>query len=58
MLSKIRGFWDDEHAVTMPEYAMLMAIIALASVGAITLMRGQFVTVFSATGDPLENAGK
>lgn len=53
----MRSLWNDEHAVSMPEYAMLMGIIAVASIGAITIMRGQFVAVFSATGDGIENAG-
>lgn len=54
----MKRFWDDESAVSMPEYAMLMAIIAVASVGAIAAMRGQFVAVFSATGDTVESAGR
>ena len=53
----IKWLWDDEHAVSMPEYAMVMAIIAVTSIGAITVMRGQFVAVFSATGDTVESAG-
>jgi Flp pilus assembly pilin Flp len=54
----IRWFWDDEDAVSMPEYAVFMAMVAVASIGAITLMRGQFVAVFSATGDTTESAGQ
>lgn len=54
----IRRFWDDEDAVSMPEYAMLMGMIAVASIGAITLMRGQVVAVFSATGGTSESAGQ
>ncbi len=52
----IKRFWHDEGAVSMPEYAVIMAIIAVASAGAITLMRGQFVTVFRATGEPIASA--
>ena len=57
MISMIKRFWADERAVSMPEYAMIMAIIALASAGAITLIRGQFVAVFRATGEPNADAG-
>jgi Flp pilus assembly pilin Flp len=53
----IKRFWADERAVSMPEYAMIMAIIALASAGAITLMRGQLVAVFRATGEPIAGTG-
>jgi Flp pilus assembly pilin Flp len=53
----MQELWKDESAVTLPEYATFMAIIAVASVGAIALMREQFVAVFSATGDTSEYAG-
>jgi len=56
-VSMIKRFWADERAVSMPEYAMIMAIIALASAGAITLMRGQLVAVFRATGEPIAGTG-
>jgi Flp pilus assembly pilin Flp len=38
-------------SVSLGEYAVLLALIAVTCIGAITAMKSQFVAVFSATGE-------
>ena len=43
----IQAFWNDEQGASMAEYALLMALIAVATIGAITALRDQIITIFN-----------
>ena len=43
----IKALWNDEQGASMAEYALLMALIAVATIGAITALRDQIVTIFN-----------
>jgi len=43
----IKALWNDEQGASMAEYALLMALIAVATIGAITALRNQIITIFN-----------
>ena len=43
----MKALWNDEHGASMAEYALLMALIAVATIGAITALRDQIITIFN-----------
>ena len=45
---------DGSAGVSLGEYAVLLALIAVTCVGTVTAMKNQFVAVFSATGEAAE----
>jgi Flp pilus assembly pilin Flp len=49
----IRHFIFDETAASMAEYALLLALVAVASIGALTVLRNQIVGVFDRVGTAL-----
>ena len=49
-------FMKDEQGASMAEYAMLLALIAVATIGAVTALRDQIVAVFNASASTLGNA--
>jgi len=46
-MEKIRNFFKDESGANLVEYALLVALIAVASVAAINLLSTQIWTTFS-----------
>ncbi|RMD84855.1 MAG: Flp family type IVb pilin [Candidatus Dadabacteria bacterium] len=44
-----RQLWKDETGASMAEYAMLLALIAVATIGAVTALRDQIIAVFNAS---------
>ena len=45
----LKALWADEEGVVMAEYALLMALVAVAAVGAITVLRDQIIRIFNDT---------
>ena len=52
----IKTLWNDEKGASMAEYAMLLALIAVATIGAVTALRDQIIGVFNASATALGNA--
>jgi Flp pilus assembly pilin Flp len=46
----------DEHGASMAEYAMLLALIAVATIAAVSALRDQIVAVFQASASTLGSA--
>jgi len=46
----------DEQGASMAEYALLLALIAVATIGALQVLSGQIVGVFEASGDAIQGA--
>ena len=46
----------DETGASMAEYAMLLALIAVATIGAVQALRNQIVTVFNTSASTLGTA--
>jgi Flp pilus assembly pilin Flp len=46
----------EEDAASMAEYALLLALIAVATIGALQVLQGQIVGVFTRAGDALNGA--
>jgi Flp pilus assembly pilin Flp len=46
----------DEQGASMAEYALLLALIAVATIGALQVLSGQIVGVFQASGDAIQSA--
>jgi pilus assembly protein Flp/PilA len=46
-MKQIIKFFKDEDGATVPEYALMVALIAAVVVGAVTLLGGNANTVFS-----------
>ncbi len=46
----------EETGATMAEYAMLLALIAVALIGAIGLLRDQMIAVFNKAASTLQSA--
>jgi Flp pilus assembly pilin Flp len=51
------GLWNDESGQDMAEYALLLALIAIAIVTAITLLRGAIVGRFQQAATTISNSG-
>ncbi len=47
---------EDERAASMAEYALLLALIAVAAIGALQVLGGQVIGVFEHTGDAIDEA--
>ena len=52
----IQAFWNDEQGASMAEYALLMALIAVATIGAITALRDQIITIFNSATSTMATA--
>jgi pilus assembly protein Flp/PilA len=52
----IQAFWKDEQGASMAEYALLMALIAVATIGAITALRDQIITIFNSATSTMATA--
>lgn len=46
----------DEQGASMAEYAMLLALIAVATIGAVTALRNQIVAIFNTSASTLGSA--
>ncbi len=55
-MKTVRELCKDEVGASMAEYAMLLALIAVATIGAVTALRDQIVAVFNASASTLGNA--
>jgi pilus assembly protein Flp/PilA len=53
----VRSFLKDEEAATMPEYALMVALIAIVCVIAVTAIGTQASTKFQNVADNIANAG-
>ncbi len=53
----LKALWADEQGASMAEYALLMALIAVATIGAITALRDQIITIFNDATTTLSTAG-
>ncbi|MEN8169065.1 MAG: Flp family type IVb pilin [Pseudomonadota bacterium] len=47
MLKMMKKFYNDESGVTMVEYAMMVALVALAVAAVVILMSAQMRTLFN-----------
>ena len=54
--SAIARLWREETAQGMAEYALLAALVAVAAIGAITLLGNNITDVFNSVGNELVNA--
>lgn len=55
-MDTIRGLVRDESGASMAEYAMLLALIAVATIGAVTTLRNQIISVFNTSASTLGSA--
>ncbi len=56
-MNLLKALWNDEQGASMAEYALLMALIAVATIGAITALRDQIITIFNDATTTLSTAG-
>ncbi|MCR4441595.1 MAG: Flp family type IVb pilin [Peptococcaceae bacterium] len=56
MLSRIRSFLRDERGQGLAEYGLIIALVALAVVGALTALGGGLTSIFGDINDDLTNA--
>jgi pilus assembly protein Flp/PilA len=52
----VARLWREERAQGMAEYALLAALVAVAAIGAITLLGNNITDVFNSVGNELVNA--
>ncbi len=55
-MERIRNFFKDESGATMVEYGLMVALIAIACIGAVNLLSGGVQTVFNSAGNTLDAA--
>ena len=55
-MKTLKNLLKDEQGASMAEYALLLALIAVATIGALQVLQGQIVGVFEASGDALDTA--
>lgn len=48
--------FTDEQGASMAEYALLLALIAVATIGALQVLQGQIVGVFDRVGTAINDA--
>jgi Flp pilus assembly pilin Flp len=53
-MSIVRSLISDDSAAAMPEYALLIALIAVTAIAAITILSDSIVGVFDSAGDTLD----
>ena len=51
-----RSLVADEQGASMAEYALLLALIAVAAIGALQVLGGQITGVFERAGDAIDEA--
>jgi Flp pilus assembly pilin Flp len=52
----LNALLNDEQGASMAEYALLLALIAVATIGALQVLQGQIVGVFDRTGTAINAA--
>ncbi len=52
----LKTFWKDEQGASMAEYALLLALIAVAAIGVLQVLGGQITGVFQRAGDAIDEA--
>ncbi len=52
----VNALLNDEQGASMAEYAMLLALIAVATIGAVTALRDQIIAVFNSSASTLGSA--
>ena len=52
----VRDLYRDEVGASMAEYAMLLALVAVATIGAVQALRTQIVAVFNKSASTLGSA--
>jgi pilus assembly protein Flp/PilA len=52
----IKNLCNDEQAASMAEYALLLALIAVAAIGVLQVLGGQITGVFERAGDAIDEA--
>jgi pilus assembly protein Flp/PilA len=52
----IKNLFNDEQAASMAEYALLLALIAVAAIGVLQVLGGQITGVFQRAGDAIDEA--
>ncbi len=55
-MKAVREFLVDEQGASMAEYAMLLALIAVATIAAVQALRDQIVNVFNKSASTLGSA--
>ena len=54
MLNKLRMFGKDESGASLAEYGLLIALIAVVSIGVLTTLGGGIKTKFKAVDDAIK----
>jgi pilus assembly protein Flp/PilA len=57
MVAAVKRFWNDESGATAGEYALMVALVAVAIIAAVTLMSDALQTKFEEVGTEIDNAG-
>ena len=57
MQNFLSTLWNDESGQDLAEYALLLALIAIAVVGAVIALRDPIIARFEEAGDVLDGAG-
>ncbi len=52
----INNLYQDEQGAAMAEYALLLALIAVAAIGVLQVLGGQITGVFERAGDAIDEA--
>jgi pilus assembly protein Flp/PilA len=52
----LKNLWNDEQGASMAEYALLLALIAVAAIGVLQVLGGQITGVFERAGDAIDEA--
>ena len=47
-MKKLINFFKDDEGATMPEYALMVSLIAVVCIGAVTLIGGNAAGIFGA----------
>ena len=55
-MKAVREFLKDEQGASMAEYAMLLALIAVATIGAVQALRNQIIAVFNTSASTMGSA--
>ncbi|HEX8830527.1 MAG TPA: Flp family type IVb pilin [Longimicrobium sp.] len=58
MTTLLDAFKRDESGQSLVEYGLVIALVALAVVGALIIFSGRIVALFGRAGTALDNAGK
>lgn len=58
MTNLLEAFKRDESGQSLVEYGLVIALVALAVVGALIIFSGKITALFGRAGTALDNAGK